>query len=99
MSQTNPVPVTDPHHVREVYANEVVAYGQMDGVVHLTLGMQRFDGMRDTGEVQQAREIVCRLALSSSAFDALLEGLTRMKLALAGSESLRTSSESTSKAH
>jgi hypothetical protein len=82
MSQDKPIPVSDPLHVREVFANEVLAYGQMDGVVHLTLGVQRIDGVRSSGELQQSREIVCRLALSPSAFEALHDGLTRMKIAL-----------------
>lgn len=99
MSHHTPVPLTDPHHVREVLANELIAYGQLDGIVHLTFGMQRFDGVRSTGELQQSREIVCRLALSTSAFEALCDGLARMKLAMRVDPESRANGDGQPKAH
>jgi hypothetical protein len=99
MSQDKPIPVSDPLHVREVFANEVLAYGQMDGVVHLTLGVQRFDGIRSSGELQQSREVVCRLALSESAFEALHDGLTRIKIALEDRSAARAQEDGPIKTH
>jgi hypothetical protein len=82
MSQKPAVVVTDPHHVRETFTNTLIAFGQMEGVVHLTFGVQRYVPSASTGELEQAREVVCRLVLTPATFEMLHGAVTQMRSAM-----------------
>jgi hypothetical protein len=76
-------PLTDPHHVPEIFANEFITAGIAAGIGTLTFATQRFtEGTRPDQPPRMERVVVSRLVLTHDALTDMVHQLMQLNQAI-----------------
>lgn len=75
-------PLTDPNHVEETFANQLVGIGITDGIVHLTLSVVRARHNNPGGPTDNENVVAMRPVMPLATMSALVEAYGQLMTAL-----------------
>lgn len=75
---SDPIKITDPHHVQPIFVNQLASSGFLNGVVNLAFATALFVTPKDDGTVEPDLVISCQLRMDLYAAQMLRDRLTQI---------------------